>query len=330
MISRVTLTLVAVLGLVAAPAAADGPDPADKARADRHFAAGKRLFKSKSFAEAAREFEAAYDIAPHPAVLVNIALSHDEADNLTEAAAWYERYLAAPVDKLDNKKISARQAELRAILGRFRVTCGAENCVVWVGGVERGPAPLELFVTAGSHRVEAVVDGQVAVVSMQKAVSGETVSVNLEAKKSGPMVLYAKPEQYSETDQSPSPSGSEPMDDRRALGPGFWVSSGVTLAAGVVTTVFGVRTLKEEEEFESSGYTDAEAKDTGERDKLITNVFVGVTAAAGATALAFALYDLVFAPAGGGGAPEPGADGGTASVSLVPGPGLGLGLSASF
>jgi len=305
------------------PAAAGEPDPADKAVADAHFSRGRELFAEKRYGEAAREFETAYRIAPHPAVLVNIALSYEESGDFVQAASWYERYLAAPFDKLDNDMIRSRHAELLALLGRLDIACDAEDCVVRVGGVERGPAPLTVLVAAGSHRVEAMIGGRVALAETREVRSGETVSVRLAIAPQQPPPP-AGPEPLEDGDPGGDDAGKPARGAGPPLGAGFWISSGIALAGGVGTAVFGVRTLNKAEEFKDSGYTDAEAKETGERDKLITNIFAGVTAAAAVAAVAFAVIGSVAKSE----RVEDGEDG--PAISLAPGPGLGIGLAASF
>ncbi|MFO8073742.1 MAG: hypothetical protein R6V85_17915 [Polyangia bacterium] len=330
---RVTAILLASLAtvlLAARPAGAQSsevepPDQLAKQEADEHFARGKQLFRQSRFLEAATEFQAAYEIAPHPAVLVNVAVSYDEAGKLAEAANHYRRYLKNPFEKLDNDEIRERYEELVGEFGRFRADCTAEGCVVWVGGVERGPAPVELFVSPGSHRVEAVVDGQVAVVSMQRVGRGETVDIQLEPKRSSRRVVLVKPDEFGKK------SYNDAADRDGELGPGFWISASVTLAAGASTAVFGSLTLREADEFEKSGYTDADAKETGERDRLLTNILAGVTVAGAVASTVFAIVDLT-------GNEEPVAENEaeTASryrldVSAAPLPGgLGLGLVGSF
>jgi tetratricopeptide (TPR) repeat protein len=81
-----TLAIPLLLGLLAttadaAPRAKKRPAPRAPARtpvqkeADRHFKSGVALFKEAKYAEALAEFERAYEIAPHPLVLYNIAIT---------------------------------------------------------------------------------------------------------------------------------------------------------------------------------------------------------------------------------------------------------------
>ena len=70
-----------------APKAAAKPEPKtpEQKEADRHFKSGVALFKEAKYAEALAEFERAYEIAPHPLVLYNIAGCHRELSHYSEA-----------------------------------------------------------------------------------------------------------------------------------------------------------------------------------------------------------------------------------------------------
>ena len=71
-----------------------------KLMADEHFSRGQQLFAEAEYTKAAQEFERAYEIHPHQAVLANIAMCYDKAGKLAQAVVAYRRYLANPVDAL--------------------------------------------------------------------------------------------------------------------------------------------------------------------------------------------------------------------------------------
>src|SRR4051812_46145435 len=111
-LGKLLLPALAVASLLGAGAADAAPrarkPPSDKAapakpgaktqeqkEADRHFKAGVALYKEAKYAEALAEFERAYEIAPHPLVLYNIAGCHRELSHYAEAVNYYRRFLAA-------------------------------------------------------------------------------------------------------------------------------------------------------------------------------------------------------------------------------------------
>jgi len=135
-------------------------------------------------------------------------------------------------------------------------------------------------------------------------------------------------ELFPEVSSADAPAAPAPEDEASSdpegsvLGVPFWVATGVTGAAGVVTLVFGMRTLNDKEELDGLAPGDGnldEVKQRGERDRLVTNIMIGVTGAAAVTALIIGLTDLASSK-----------ERNTSAVSLVPGPGAGFGLEATF
>lgn len=63
--------------------------------AQRHYDTGDTHFAQGRFAEAATEFQAAYDISHNAALLYNIARSHERAGNVDAAIETYQRFLEA-------------------------------------------------------------------------------------------------------------------------------------------------------------------------------------------------------------------------------------------
>lgn len=322
------ITRLAVLtALLGAPALAagqaDAEDEQSKKIAADEFAKGKQLFAAGEYGEAAVAFTKAYEARPHQAVLANIALCYDKAGRLPEAFTYYRRYISDPVQGGKNAEIRQRLQELKNQIGEFDIECQAAGCSIRVDGGDRGAAPVNAVVEPGSHKIEAVVDGEIRESIMERADAGIVVRVRLRAEKA--------------ENEPPAPAApavhegavEAPAERDVSLGVPFWISSGVAVAAGATTVAFGVLTIQARDDYEASGYTDADVKEKGERDRLITNIMIGVTAAAGIAAVAFAIHDIFFAergePTAGGAGPDKGPD-----VAIVQGPGLGLGVAGAF
>src|SRR5580765_8360612 len=73
----------------------------EQKEADRHFKAGVALYKEQKPAEALAEFERAYEIAPAPIVLYNIAACHRDLSHYGEAVKFYNRFLEEGQGKVD-------------------------------------------------------------------------------------------------------------------------------------------------------------------------------------------------------------------------------------
>jgi tetratricopeptide (TPR) repeat protein len=298
------------------PGELEAEDEPGKDEAAEQFARGKELFSAGDYDEAAEAFTRAHELAPHQAVLVNIALSYDKAGRYPDAVVYYRRYLEDPVDDGKNAKIRMRLKELKAEVGEFDIECSAPGCSIRIDGEERGPAPVSAVVEPGAYKIEAVVDGEVRETFMERVDVGTVVRLRIKAEEAGV------------GEAEPTVEGGPPVEREVSLGVPFWIASGVTAAAGVTVIVFGARALKARDDYETSGYTDPDIKEQGERDRLITNIMIGVTAAAGITAVAFVIHDVVSAgeevPAG-----DDGIEGET-DLAVVPGPGLGLGVAGTF
>ncbi len=328
---RCPLAIAAVLFLalagVAPRAAAQQPDDS-AAEAKAHFAKGQTLFAKGDYAEAADEFSQAYAIAPHPKVLLNIALSQDKAGDLVGAIGSYRRYLPQASGTGESESIRKRLAELESQVGEVAVGCAVSPCLVSVDGADQGQAPVSVLLLAGNHVFSVTHAGRKVDEIEIPIRPGDRISVTLATNPAPPPapkpVPVKKPEPQPVAAPPPTPAAAPPPPEPAAqskpvpMGVPFWVASSVAAAAGAVTIGFGVKTLDDKQKFEDSGSQDKGLRDQGEQDRLITNIFIGVTAAAGATAAAFAIYEIWFDKDD------------KESVSLGPGPGIGLAASGRF
>jgi tetratricopeptide (TPR) repeat protein len=317
-IASLIAALVACWYLAPATTNADAETAARKKKAAEYFARGELLFESEEYGKAAAAFTLEYENAPHPSVLANIALSHERAGELPQAVDYWERYLEAIEDESERAQVEARLSRLRRQVGELTVECPRAACRIHIDGIERGEAPLTVILSAGVHRIEAYAGDQKLAALDTRVEGEEQARVELFAQQQPETAEPAGPPEET------APAAPPPADEgEMPLGPGFWISSAVAVVAGGCVVAFGVKTLKDEDEFNASGRADEDLQEQGERDKLLTNVMIGVTAAAAATAVGFAIYDLTRDPESAS------ADDGP-EVALGAGPGLGLGLTGSF
>ena len=329
------LALVVLLTFaVAAPSVLADETPDPKAEAQAHFDKGKQLFAEGRYFAAADEFSQAYAIAPRPQVLYNIALSQDKAGNLVAAVEGYRRYLLVAAAGGESEAIRKRLLELEAQVGEVAAGCAVRPCIVVVDGEELGPAPVSVLLKPGDHLFSATHNGQTVDEIEIPLRPGDKISVTLATSlppsKAAVVVPGKAPSQPPPAKPEPSEAPEQRQPEQRQpepaakeaevpLGIPFWVASSVAAAAGVTTIVFGVKALDDQNQFKDSNKQDEGLKKQGEKDQLLTNIFIGVTAAAGATAVAFAVYEIWFS----------GHDD-SDSVSLAPGPGLGLAAVGRF
>jgi tetratricopeptide (TPR) repeat protein len=103
-----SISLILVV-LVAAVANAEPPSRAARAKAEAHYRAGEDYHRRGKYQQAVAEYQAAYDLAPLPLLLFNIAQAYRLGGDKRNALSYYERYLAAEPDGR-----SATQASLHA------------------------------------------------------------------------------------------------------------------------------------------------------------------------------------------------------------------------
>ncbi len=285
-------------------------------RAREYFERGEILYDAGDYSKAAQAFILAHELAPHPLVLENIAMSYDRAGKVTRAVEAYDEYLAVN----NNKNAEKRRDTLLKTIGEISADCPDASCQIKINNIDRGDAPARAYVYPGAFTVEAFVDGELVASSEAQVEAGKISRVELAIEVKEPKIV--------EEVIVPDEPVKEPEKDRiefLGLGLGFWIASGVTVITGAITIACGARTLRDEEEYEASGRLDSKIQKRGEKDRLATNVMIGITAAAAATAAGFAIKDLLF------GASTEKADADERDqVSVVPGPGLGVGVVGSF
>ena len=109
---RAALVCAIVLGLAGTAIA----DRKAEAKAKAFYLEGQKAFDLGDFPRAIDNFKKAYDAAPKPGLLFNIAQAHRKSGNWQEALTTYERFL-----KEDPKSTLAPEAEAHAAAMRAKI-----------------------------------------------------------------------------------------------------------------------------------------------------------------------------------------------------------------
>lgn len=203
------------------PKPSDAPSNPEQAEADRHFKSGVALYKEGKFTEALAEFERAYEIAPHPLVLYNIAGCHRELSNYAESVKYSRRFLEEGKGVVSKARLTAAQNELDTVLARIArvtVTVPVEGAELILDGVSLGTMPLDmpLVLPPGEHRLVARAEGYRDAERAMRLASGDEIDVALTLAEKPPEPV-AKPERIvRKPDKEDSPllrkrSGSRKM-----------------------------------------------------------------------------------------------------------------------
>ena len=271
--------------LLGAPAPAGAQD--GKAQAAARFKDGEKAFKRHEYSAAAKAFEEAYAITPHPAALFNAATAHQKAGQLVRAANLCARYLKdAPEDDSRREKANALIGELIPKLGRIQILDrGAKNVALDGKDIESDT----IYVDPGDHLVSGEF-GDKTVQRKLTVVAGSLVKVALDPPKS------AGPSLEEEGDAEAPPPAAEPEKDRasdKPLGPTlFYVGLGVTAVLGGVTLWSGLDTNSARDAYDAE--PTPEGLDEGRSKQRRTNVLLGATAVVGVGTAVVGLFFTSF------------------------------------
>ena len=288
-VSSSAVILSLFLGIAGEVMGADGPSDAESAKA--FFVKGEELFEAESFLEAAAAFRRAYELAPHPSALCNIGYSYEYANEHAKAVTVYQEYLESAFEKdpYTVSDVRNRLTMLRLLVGELNIQCLPEDCTVEVDGVIKGKTSdgtLVVIMSPGKYSVTAKNDDNRMVTHEYRVEAGQKTNARFELNE----------DQEEETEQQEKVS--TPVEDQS--GPtgmaaptiAFYGLAGGAVAGGVMISVFGGLTLKARNEYESSAYRDAGARDAAKRNKIITNAAIGVTAAFALGAAAVKFFEI--------------------------------------
>jgi hypothetical protein len=154
---------IVLLALYAFPPLASAQTDA-KAEARAHFDRGFALANRGVYAEAVTEFNRAYELSPHFAVLYNLGQAYSGLGHPVYATQALERYLnegASNVPAQRRSEVKADIARLERSIAAVTLRSDIVGAVIQVDGTEvgRSPLPAAVRVNAGSHVFSAAAPG---------------------------------------------------------------------------------------------------------------------------------------------------------------------------
>jgi hypothetical protein len=203
-----------------------------------HFARGVKLYEELDWRAALIEFERAYSIAPHYAVLYNIGQCHYQLQDYAGALAAFEKYLAlggAQASADVAQRVKATVEELEGRVARVVVTTSVDAAEIAVDDVVVGrtPLPAPLVVSEGRRKISASRIGHATAVRTVDLAGNDSVEVNLRLE---PLAHVAAVE----------PPAAVPAPPRGGRSPVPLLTMFGLAAAGVgVGTVFGLLAMQD-------------------------------------------------------------------------------------
>jgi hypothetical protein len=185
--------------------------------ADRHFKNGVALFKDAKYGDALAEFEQAYEIAPHPLVLYNIAGCHRELLHYPQAVRSYQRFLSDGQNKVSAARLAAARAELDAVLALVArltvvVTPASDAAALTLDGAPLDKPEMPLILMPGEYRLAAHAAGRRDAEQAVRLAAGDKLTVQLALGE------LATPRSGKDVTAAPAPLPSRP---RLSIDAGF-------------------------------------------------------------------------------------------------------------
>jgi hypothetical protein len=192
---RIALLTLAVVAAAPRAELRAAPDPHPRApakkdarpeqkEADHHFKSGVGLFKEAKYAEALAEFERAYDIAPHPLVLYNIAGCHRQLSHYAEAVGYYRRFLDEGKGVVAPARLATARTELDSILALIArvtvtITPPVADATLLLDGAPLDHPAMPLILSPGEHRLVARAAGRRDAERSVRVASGDELTIDL-------------------------------------------------------------------------------------------------------------------------------------------------------
>lgn len=288
MIPRVILALaLGALLVVATPAPSLGagapsvPSAADKAKARNLVDLAKRFIAQKQLIRAVESFKQAHRYWPRKEIHFNIALVYLEQGARVKAYEHLSLYWNQSTPE-ERSRLPAPLLRLRNEFGTLRVRASDSGMAIHVGGRRHGLGSAEVVLTPGLHEVEIFVDDQMVQRRSLQVTGGAVV------------VWEAEPPQprHKVEGTTPSPTG-DPSPGAATHGKGLHLGwfvgvSSLAIAAGLVVIGTGVKTMQLGKDYDEAPTRDLQKE--GRTYRAVTNVMVGVCAAAVAGAAVLALF----------------------------------------
>ncbi len=257
-----------------------------KMDAKASFSAAEKKFKGGDFAGALADFEAANMAKPTPEVQRYIALSNDRLERFSEAAAAYEAFVALnpPSMKAEVEEARKRVDVLHAMPGRVHIETNPPGASVVLDGAQAPVAnttPTDLELNVGKHTLLMGAEGYENVSREVDVTFGSKQDLKLDlVKKVEPVAVAEAPVEKA--------APSEPRPEPRSKVPAF-VTGGVAVVAAGIGTIFGVKALSAQSDFDKAPSTSR--ADDGENDALVADMMFGIAITFGVTSAVLFLSD---------------------------------------
>jgi hypothetical protein len=266
-VNRCLIAIVVVCtGLhLATPVRADDADPAAA------FQAASAAFEKKDYVNAARLFERANSVSPHPAAIVNAAAAWEASGNKGLARFRYEQALATgALPDARKREVERKLVALAAQTGSLRIE-GSPRMTASVSGYEKISPPARIYLAPGTHEITITsADGKTSTRTVELRAERDAELMLEEPPAPAAPVVPPPPPRSAPPAPSPPPSEQgERSSTQQWIGVGF-VGAGVVAAGASV--FLGVATVDARDDYYKSGRDDEHLYDKATTLRTATNV----------------------------------------------------------
>jgi hypothetical protein len=292
-------TLLTPNGVAAQSPNHDGSPPAqgggandERAQEARvRYERGMQLYGEGASEGALVEFERAYQLAPSHKLLYNIALIRLQLNDYAQALKGFQEYLAeggAEITSVRRSEVERHLANLKSKVGRVELITAARGADVLVDDVVVGRTPLaeHLVLNPGRRRI-TISRGGLSSTTVVAIAGQDSLKVELSLDTPSPAPPSTAPVRV------PAAQKSAPASPSRAP---MYVSWSITAGLAAATTVVGILALGAMSDLDAERRTVPTTRaelDAAEHKMknlaLATDILLGATVLAGATAVYFTL-----------------------------------------
>ena len=178
-----------LLGILFFSSSAFGQEE-EKAKAKKHFEAGKSLMKVEDYDTASGQFEKSVKLYPTKAAMLNLANCYLALNDYHHALKWYRHLKFKYKDSLGEELLEAVNKhikEIKSMSAKLKIDVKQNGATVKVDGDEVGVSPMTSYVIVapGEHSVEVSLSGHKLFRGKPKAVVGAQTVLEIDLPKLG-------------------------------------------------------------------------------------------------------------------------------------------------
>ncbi len=280
-----------------AGAQTESPSRVEKRKAKRAFRLGKRLFRRHRYTQAVEAFENAYRFWPRREIQFNIAYSYAKLGEWVKAVTHLRLFLKK-ASTAEKKRLPRLLREAQGKVGVLVVRMPDDRAEIYVDGRPAGKGQVELVVEPGQKAVEIRLNDRTVSRKNIDVLAGtekvwELTEMPQPAHPTRPVVRQVTRPSPRSRDLRKTVEVEPPTPPARPARKGihwayFAAASVLAVGAGAAVVAFGLKTQSLRKDYED--HPSESLMNDGNRAKLLTNVMIGVTAGAAATAAVLAIF----------------------------------------